>query len=175
MPCIEDLNYELIMESSSYHECADYITSNFKEIHYVPPGYRLFDINLIGIPPIPVGVDGEDIVFPYLKPCSGSFLLKIHGKNELHALRTDEKKIIKINGINYAVICWDGNICEKCPRKRVILEGYRLMHHLKRPNLSFKLLQLAIQYMETIRKAGQSQNMLLKRYLHKNYRDTQLE
>ncbi len=35
MPCIEELNYEILMGNSSYEECADYIISNFKEIYYV--------------------------------------------------------------------------------------------------------------------------------------------
>ena len=81
MPCIEDLNYEMLLGNSSYQECADYITSNFNE-----------------------------------------------------------------------VISWDGNICEKCPRKRAFFEGYRLMQCLKKPSLSFKLAEVAVKSIETIRK-----------------------
>ena len=153
MPCIEDLNYEILLGNSSYDECADYIISNFKEIYYVSPGYRLFDMHLIGIPPIPLGSDGENIIIPYLKPCKGCFVLKLRGKNELPALRNAKKEVIKFDGTNYAVACWQGNICEKCPRKKVFLEGWRLLRHLERPNLYFKLTNFIIKSLETIRKS----------------------
>lgn len=154
MPCIEELNYEILLGNSTYAECADYIISNFKEIHYVSPGYRLFDLHLIGIPPIPLGSDGENIIIPYLKPCKGCFVLKLRGKYELPALRNAKKEVIKFDGTNYAVACWQGNICEKCPRKRVFFEGYRMLQYLKRPNLYFKLIHFVIKSLEkTIRKS----------------------
>ncbi len=149
MPCIEELNYDILMGNSSYEECADYIISNFKEIYYVSPGYRLFDLHLIGIPPVPLGVDGENIIIPYLKPCKGCFVLKLEGKNELPALKNAKKEVIKFDGTNYAVACWQGNICEKCPRKKVFFEGCRLVQCLKKPELSFKLIQIAVRFLET--------------------------
>lgn len=103
------------------------------------------------LPPIPVGTDGENIIIPYLKPCSGSFVLKIKGKNELQVLRAAKKMVFRFNGTNHEVISWDGNICEKCLRKRAFFEGYRLMQCLKKPSLSFKLAKVAVRFLETIR------------------------
>ncbi len=149
MPCIEDLNYEILLGNSSYRECVDYIAANCDEIHYVLPGYRLFDLHLLGVPPIPLGSDGENIILPYLKPCHGSFVLRIHGKNELQVLRTAKRKVFRFDGTDFVVICWDGHICEKCPKKKVFFEGCRLVQCLNKPELSFKLIQTVVRFLET--------------------------
>ena len=88
MSCIEELDYEILLPNSSIKECADYIKKNFKEIYYVRQGYRIFNTYLIGINPIPVAVDNDDIIMPYVKPCHGSFVLRIKGKGEVERLRT---------------------------------------------------------------------------------------
>lgn len=85
--CIEELDYEILLPNSSIKECADYIKKNFKEIYYVRQGYRIFNTYLIGINPIPVAVDNDDIIMPYVKPCHGSFVLRIKGKAEVKRLR----------------------------------------------------------------------------------------
>ena len=87
MSCIEELDYEILLPNSSIKECADYIKKNFKEIYYVRQGYRIFNTYLIGINPIPVAVDNDDIIMPYVKPCHGSFVLRIKGKAEVERLR----------------------------------------------------------------------------------------
>jgi hypothetical protein len=47
----------------------------------------MFDVYLIGVPPISIGVDGDDVIFPYTKPCYGTFLLRIRGEEEIESLR----------------------------------------------------------------------------------------
>jgi len=37
------MNYEILLPNSSFKECAEYIKKNFKEIYYVPAGYKIFD------------------------------------------------------------------------------------------------------------------------------------
>jgi len=81
------MNYEILLPNSSFKECADYIKNNFKEIYYVPAGYRIFDNYLVGVPPIPIAVDNDNIIMPYVKPCHGSFVLRIPGKKEVESLR----------------------------------------------------------------------------------------
>ncbi len=81
------MNYEILLPNSSFKECADYIKKNFKEIYYVPAGFKIFDTYLIGVPPIPVAVEGEDVIMPYVKPCHGSFVLRIKGKEEAERLK----------------------------------------------------------------------------------------
>lgn len=87
MSCIDELDYEILLRNSSIKECADYIKKNFKEIYYVRQGYSIFNTYLIGIYPIPVAVENDDIIMPYVKPCHGSFVLKIKGKAEVERLR----------------------------------------------------------------------------------------
>jgi len=37
---------------------------------------------LIGVPPILVGAEDAHVIFTYMKPCRGTFVLKIEGKIE---------------------------------------------------------------------------------------------
>ena len=81
------MNYEILLPNSGFKECADFIKKNFKEIFYVPPGFRIFDNYLVGLPPIPLAVDGSDVILPYVKPCHGCFVLRIPGGEEVERLR----------------------------------------------------------------------------------------
>ncbi len=81
------MNYEILLPNSSFKESVDFIKKNFKEIFYVPAGFKIFDTYLIGVPPIPIAVDGENIVLPFVKPCHGCFVLRIPGKEEVERLR----------------------------------------------------------------------------------------
>lgn len=88
MSCIDEMDYEILLPSSSIKACADYIKRNFKEIYYVRQGYMIFNTYLIGINPIPVAVEGDYVIMSYVKPCYGSFVLRIKGKEEVERLRT---------------------------------------------------------------------------------------
>lgn len=81
------MNYEILLPNSGFKECAEFIKNNFKEIYYVEAGFKIFDNYLIGVPPIPIAVDGEDIIMPYVKPCHGSFVLRIPGGEEVERMR----------------------------------------------------------------------------------------
>ncbi len=49
MSCIDELDYEILLPSSSIKECADYIKKNFKEIYYVRQGYMIFNTSCTDI------------------------------------------------------------------------------------------------------------------------------
>lgn len=87
MSCIETMDYEILLSRCSFKVCREFVENNFDERYRVDPGYKLFDVYLIGVPPVMIGVDGDHIVFPYTKPCHGSFLLRIEGKEEIERLR----------------------------------------------------------------------------------------
>ena len=55
------------------------------------PGYKVFDSYIIGVPPILIAVDNSAVVFPYTKPCHGTFLLRIEGAEEIARLRAGKK------------------------------------------------------------------------------------
>jgi len=88
LSCIEELKYEILLSQCSFKEAREYIKKSFKEVHEVPPGYRIFNVHLIGVPPLLVGVEDEKVVFPYTKPCYGTFVLRIEGKEEIARLRS---------------------------------------------------------------------------------------
>jgi hypothetical protein len=87
MGCIESLPYEVILRGASFKECRDYIRNHFKESIEVKPGFKVFDTHIIGVPPISVGLDGDFVVFPFTKPCHGTFLLRVEDKAEADRLR----------------------------------------------------------------------------------------
>ncbi|HIH39958.1 MAG TPA: DUF1894 domain-containing protein [Halobacteria archaeon] len=88
MSCIEKMDHEILLANSSFKEAKEFIKKNFKEVYYVDPGYKLFDIYMIGISDIPIAVDEDYLVFPYTKPCHGTFVLKIKGDEELSKLKS---------------------------------------------------------------------------------------
>ncbi len=88
MSCIEEMKYEILLSQCSFKEARDYIKKNFKESIEVPPGYRIFNVHLIGVPPLLVGIEGDEVIFPYTKPCYGTFVMRIEGKDEIAKLRS---------------------------------------------------------------------------------------
>lgn len=93
MGCIENLQYEMILPlGASFKECREYVEKNFREFRYVDPGYKIFDEYLIGLPPIALGIDGDKIVFPYTKPCHGTYLLGVVDHEEADRIRKTARK-----------------------------------------------------------------------------------
>ncbi|MDD4255258.1 MAG: DUF1894 domain-containing protein [Methanofollis sp.] len=88
MGCVEALNYEILLRNCSFKEYREFIKKHYREYYDVMPGYRIFDLALIGVPPIPIGVDGDYVIFPYTKPCHGTFVLRVEGKEEIQKLRS---------------------------------------------------------------------------------------
>jgi len=91
MGCVESMNYEILMRDASFKECRDYIKQHFKEFIDVQPGFKIFDVYLIGVPPIAIGLYADFIGFPYTKLCHGTFLLRFEDTAEAARLRTQKK------------------------------------------------------------------------------------
>lgn len=95
MSCIEQKKYTILLEKTTFKESREYIEKNADEIHYVSPGYKIFnDYYVIGIPPIALGAKGNALLFTYTKPCYGTFVLTIddeESKKEIDRLREMEK------------------------------------------------------------------------------------
>lgn len=92
MGCIELMDYEILLSDISFKEGREFIRRNFKDVYEIEPGYKLFDVYLIGVPPIVIGVENDHVIFPYVKPCHGTFVLKIEGGEEIERLITKKKK-----------------------------------------------------------------------------------
>lgn len=87
MGCIEELPYEVVLRGGSFKECRDYVRKHFRESLEVQPGFKIFDTHIIGIPPISIGLDGDFVIFPFTKPCHGTFLLRVEDRAEADRLR----------------------------------------------------------------------------------------
>jgi hypothetical protein len=87
MGCIESLKYEIILRDASFRQCREYIRANCREYVDVDPGIKIFDKHVIGVPPISIGFEGDVIIFPFTKPCYGTFLMKIEDHDEAERIR----------------------------------------------------------------------------------------
>jgi len=85
------MNYEILLRDATFKESRDFIRGNFKESIDVQPGFKIFDVYVIGLPPIAIGLDGDFVIFPYTKPCHGTFLLRVEDKDEAARLRLLKK------------------------------------------------------------------------------------
>jgi hypothetical protein len=96
MSCIEQMKYRLYLERTSFKEAREYIEKNSEEVYYVDPGYKIFkDYYLIGVPPVAMGVRDKELLFTYVKPCHGTFVMGIDSDEEIARLRESESKKIK--------------------------------------------------------------------------------
>ena len=93
MGCVESMNYEILLRDGSFKECREYVRKHFTEFIDVQPGFKIFDVHIIGVPPITVGLDGDFIIFPYTKPCHGTFLLRVNDPDEAKRLRALKKQL----------------------------------------------------------------------------------
>jgi hypothetical protein len=94
--CIEQMKYKLYLERTSFKEARDYIEKNSEEVYYVDPGYKLFkDYYLIGVPPVAIGVRGLELLFTYVKPCHGAFVMGLDSEEEIARLRENESEKVK--------------------------------------------------------------------------------
>jgi len=94
--CIEQMKYKLYLERTSFKEAREYIEKNADEVYYVEPGYKIFkDYYLIGVPPLAMGVKGKEMLFTYVKPCHGTFVMAIESEEEINRLREREAEKVK--------------------------------------------------------------------------------
>jgi len=93
MGCVEDLGYDVILRMASFKECREHIRENYTDIYYVDPGFRLFEKAMIGVPPIPLALDGDAVILPYTKPCHGTFLLRVVSAAEADVVRKKARRV----------------------------------------------------------------------------------
>ncbi len=92
MGCLDKLPYNIILRNTSFAECREYLNKNFKEIYKVSPGYKIFDVHIIGVPPISIAIEGNTLIFPFTKPCHGTFLVSVEDENEANRIRKENWK-----------------------------------------------------------------------------------
>lgn len=83
MACLDEFEYEILLKGVSFKEARIFIEQNSEEVYYVEPGYKIFGkCYLIGVPPIPLGVIGDDLLLPLVKPRFGTSVIKISSEDE---------------------------------------------------------------------------------------------
>ena len=92
MGCLESMRHEILMRDATFRECREYILSHFPEHFEVLPGYKIFEKYLIGVPPLYIAVDGDDVIIPYTKPCYGTFLIRVPDPGMAAELRQKKSK-----------------------------------------------------------------------------------
>jgi hypothetical protein len=96
MSCVEQMKYKLYLERTSFKEAREYIERNSDEVYYVDPGYKIFkDYYMIGVPPVAMGAKGKELLFTYVKPCHGTFVMAVDSEEEIQRLREREKEKLK--------------------------------------------------------------------------------
>jgi hypothetical protein len=96
MSCVEQMKYKLYLERTSFREAREYIEKISDEVYYVDPGYKIFkDYYMIGVPPIAMGAKGKELLFTYVKPCHGTFVMAIESEEEIERLRAREMERVK--------------------------------------------------------------------------------
>jgi len=94
--CVEQMKYKLYLERTTFKDARQYIEKNSEEVYYVDPGYKIFkDYYIIGVPPVAMGVRGKEMLFTYVKPCHGTFVMGIDSVEEITRLRENERKKIE--------------------------------------------------------------------------------
>lgn len=92
MGCIEELKPEVLLQRISFREAREYIESHSDEFYYFQPGFKLLGEYIIGVPPIAVGIKEGHLLFPYTKPCHGTFVLRHKDEVEADRIRKAGKE-----------------------------------------------------------------------------------
>ena len=88
-------DYEILISKSGFNEAKSVIENHSPKILYVKPGAKVLGARIIGIPPIPIGIDESKskITLPYTKPCHGTSVVELPVDKE----EIDKVKAISVN------------------------------------------------------------------------------
>ncbi|MDR2874006.1 MAG: DUF1894 domain-containing protein [Methanobrevibacter sp.] len=77
-------DYEIFTTRAGFKECAKIIEEKAVQILYINPGDKVLGARIIGLPPIPIGVNIEKgtIILPYTKPCHGTSVIEVPAEEE---------------------------------------------------------------------------------------------
>lgn len=88
----ESENYQIHISQAGFKDCAQLIEKEAVKTIYVKAGEKILGARIIGLPPIPIGIDEErgTIMLPYTKPCYGTAVVE---------LPVEESEMIKIKSL----------------------------------------------------------------------------
>lgn len=75
----ESENYRILIKMAGFKDCARLIEKEAVKTIYVKAGEKILGARIIGIPPIPIGIDEEKgtVMLPYTKPCYGTAVVEV--------------------------------------------------------------------------------------------------
>jgi hypothetical protein len=75
----ESDDYEVLLSRAGFKDCAKIIKEKATEVLYINPGEKVLGVRMIGVPPIPVGVNKDEgtIIISYTKPCHGTAAIEL--------------------------------------------------------------------------------------------------
>ena len=83
-------DYEILASQAGFKDCAMIIRFKSDEIINVNPGDEVLGVRVIGIPPIPIGINDDKgtVLIPYTKPCHGTSVVELPiDKAEIEKIR----------------------------------------------------------------------------------------
>lgn len=92
MVCLSGYNIEVLLKNATPKECENVVKEHSEDMYLVPGGYDIKGIFLLGTD-IPVGFSGNDIIFQFIKPCFGLFVIRMKNEaEEIKKLKEQYKK-----------------------------------------------------------------------------------
>lgn len=72
-------DYEVLLSNAGFKDCAKIIKERATEVIYINAGEKVLGARIIGIPPIPVGINKNKgtIIISYTKPCHGTAAIEL--------------------------------------------------------------------------------------------------
>lgn len=99
MVCLSEYKFEILLKNATPKECEDLVRERSEEVYLVPGGYTVKGIILMGAS-VPVGFSGDALIFQFIKPCFGLFVIRMKNESEeIKKLRDQYKKDKKVKKI----------------------------------------------------------------------------
>ncbi|HMK47632.1 MAG TPA: DUF1894 domain-containing protein [Methanocella sp.] len=101
MTCLNDYNYDLLLSHCTLRESEEFIRSKYWETYYFEPGFTVLGLRTLGEGAVPVAIEdntNDTIIFPYTKPCMGTFVIRIKGvPDEVNRVRSGYTKSLTLD------------------------------------------------------------------------------
>jgi len=87
-------DYKILIKNTGFKEAKKVIEKHSPKKVYVNAGEKILGARIIGIPPIPIGINDDEskVTLPYTKPCHGTAVVEL-------PLEKDEIEKIKSSAI----------------------------------------------------------------------------
>ena len=80
----ESENYEILISKAGFKESKKFIEDHAPQVVYVDAGAKILGVRIIGIPPVPIGIneDKDTVTLSYTKHCYGTAVIELPVKKE---------------------------------------------------------------------------------------------